>query len=100
METGAQTASFGLQETLDLMKIHGFNFKLLNGNSMFQIGANIQSSMRSRPIPVPMSEIVFIYEKVDVMSINIPFSIKLYFVDKYNMYVNNISTSSFLDLSV
>ena len=68
----------------------GVKFKPIPNKHLYQFGNDVQNSLGSIKMRIPINDDKIIIVDVDVVSADVPFLIGLDFLDTYGFYVNNL----------
>lgn len=103
LDTGAQTTVIGLQQAKAYCKFMNITYNLRKNKNKYKFGDDKQNSLGALSIKIPILDKMVIHESVDVVRANVPLLIGLDFLDKYELYVNNVKNilcCSALDIQV
>ena len=90
IDTGAQTTVIGKRQAKEYCKYMGFKFKPKRSEQTYKFGDDLQKSVGTINIRIPIKHHRVIKLDVDVVDVNVPFLLGLDFLDKYKMYPNTV----------
>jgi len=91
LDTGAQSTVIGLRQAHAYCKFMGTKFKPTPSARRFKFGRDEQTSLGRIAIRIPIHGWNILIEHVDIVRADVPFLIGLDLLDKYKMYLNNVS---------
>ena len=91
METGAQSSVIGLKQAKAYCHHTGIELEFLKSDRSFRFANMTSKSLGKPPIRVPVPNLAFIEQLVDVVDADIPLLLGLDVLDEEGIYMNNVT---------